>query len=312
MRKPWEGRPVVCIGGALVDELFHCQAPVVQGTSNPALLERQVGGVMCNVAHHLALLGVPVRMVTATGRDADGDWLLTSCRAVGIDMPDTLRVDAPTGRYTALIGPDGALFAAACADTCMDRLDAEWLAAHQQALSGASLLLADTNLPASTLAWLIAYAAGQGVPLIIEPVSVAKAAKLRTLDLQGLFMVTPNEDELPFLCGRDHPDGPSAVAELLARGAARVWLRKGKAGTDMVLPTGTHSRPAPQARVVDATGAGDAALAGWVAAWWNGGDEAACMSAADRLAGEVLMQKGAVARHITPDLLSAIPLITAE
>lgn len=303
---------MVCIGGALVDELFHCQGPIIHGTSNPAVLERQVGGVMCNVAHHLALLGVPVRMVTATGRDADGDWLLTSCRAVGIDMPDTLRVDAPTGRYTALIGPDGSLFAAACADSCMDHLDAEWLAAHQQALSGASLLLADTNLPASTLAWLIAYAAEKDVPLIIEPVSVAKAAKLRTLDLHGLFMVTPNEDELPFLCRTDHPEAASAAAELLARGAARVWLRKGKAGTDLFTRAGTLSRSAPRVPVMDATGAGDAALAGWVASWWNGGDEEACLRAAERLAGEVLMHKGAVARHITPDLLADIPMITAE
>ncbi len=53
-------KPVICIGAALVDELFHATSEMLLATTNDATVTKTTGGVSRNIAHQLALLGVPV------------------------------------------------------------------------------------------------------------------------------------------------------------------------------------------------------------------------------------------------------------
>jgi len=63
--------PVVCVGASLVDLTFRCEQDPVAYTSNPARMHRSPGGVVRNIAHHLALLDIPVELVTIFGNDPD-------------------------------------------------------------------------------------------------------------------------------------------------------------------------------------------------------------------------------------------------
>ena len=49
--------------------------------------------------------------------------------------------------------------------------------------------------------------------------------------------------------------------------------------------------------VKDSTGAGDAALAGFVAAWYKGMDALTCLKWGHGMAAMVLMQEGTIAEH---------------
>ena len=56
--------PVVCIGGALVDELLYAATPLVMHTTNLGIVTRKsAGGVSRNIAHQLALMGLPVELI---------------------------------------------------------------------------------------------------------------------------------------------------------------------------------------------------------------------------------------------------------
>ena len=67
--------PVVCIGASFVDELFHTANDILPATTNMASVSKTAGGVSRNIAHQLALLGVPVQLISVFGNDGDGDWL---------------------------------------------------------------------------------------------------------------------------------------------------------------------------------------------------------------------------------------------
>ena len=67
--------------------------------------------------------------------------------------------------------------------------------------------------------WLSSFCKINKIPFILEPVSVPPAAKFSGIDLQGMYMLTPNEDELPALCtNKNHSTIQEQANVLLARG----------------------------------------------------------------------------------------------
>ncbi|MBP9099139.1 MAG: hypothetical protein KBF74_10015 [Ferruginibacter sp.] len=299
--------PVICIGTLMVDELYFCNEITMACTSNPAIRKRNAGGVVGNIARHLALLGIPVKLITVLGNDPDGEWLLQDCRQFGISTEHILRVNENTGKYVSVLNADGSLFVAACADECSKYLDPGFLQLHQELLATAALIITDTNISEDTLMWLAGFSREKNIPLIIEPVSVAKARKLSHIDISGVFMITPNEDELPSLCKNNYDDNNSYLEELASRGVINTWLRKGSRGSTNFSKDGNISLHVPEINIADSTGAGDAALAGWVAAWYKGYELMACIKAGHVLAMEVLQVHGAVMNNISIDkLLSSV------
>ena len=95
--------PVICIGTLMVDELYFCNEMTMACTSNPAIRKRNAGGVVGNIARHLALLGIPVKLITVLGNDPDGEWLLQDCRQFGISAQHILRVNENTGKYVTVL-----------------------------------------------------------------------------------------------------------------------------------------------------------------------------------------------------------------
>ena len=94
--------------------------------------------------------------------------------------------------------------------------------------------------------------------------------------VHDLFLVTPNADEIAALTGRAAVDWRGSVGDLHERGVEHVWLRHGAEGSWMCSRGHETVRlPAVPATVVDVTGAGDAMLAAWVAAWLRGADPVA-------------------------------------
>lgn len=135
-------------------------------------------------------------------------------------------------------------------------------------LKSASLVLMDTNLNAESLTWLLEFCQSENIPCIIEPVSVPKAARLQKADLNNVLLMTPNRDEIVALNGNPGNGVPEEQIRLtLGRGVQYLWMRDGKNGSGLYSKESAFQLPAPRVQVVDTTGAGDAALAGWVHPW---------------------------------------------
>jgi pseudouridine kinase len=300
--------PVICIGAALVDELFHAHEEMLLATTNNANVTKTAGGVSRNIAHQLAVLGVPVQLITVVGNDGDGDWLKSSCSQAGVKLDATITKEGLSGKYTGVLSVDGSLFTAFLTNAANDLITPEHLHKNQDLLKTASFLLADANISTASAAWLLNFSKETGVPLILEPVSVPPARKYREVTLDGLFMITPNEDELPVLCQEEEAMTQIQVEELFSRGVNSVWLHNGKQGSVLYTKERALSLHAPSIEVVDCTGAGDGSLSGFLLGKHLSLDDAHCMKLAHTLSAEILQVNGAIATHLTQQsLLNLVP-----
>lgn len=298
---------IVCVGAVLVDELFFCHENALLGTSNPATSTKKIGGVVSNIAQHLALLENRVDYLTALGNDTDANWLEKELLSKGIKLDSIIRVDEATGKYTSIINPDGSLFSAACADNCAKYIDKAFISEKSELLKMASLIVADTNLDTQTIQWLIDFSNDNQLPLILEPVSVAKATKLLQVQTNGLFMITPNRDELQAInSNKNITDEKLIIDSLLNQGIKYVWLRKGMNGSTLYASNQTIDLPAVSIDVKDSTGAGDAALAGWIYAYLRNEDQLTCLKTGHALAYEILQIQGTIMNDLTPNKLIQI------
>ena len=296
----------MCIGATLVDELYFCEQNCIPHTSNPAVKTTSIGGVISNIAQHLGLLNLNPSLITALGNDADAAFITNSLQQKGISLQASIQATDSTGKYVSILNPDGNLVVAVCQDISIKYLTPALLATKASYIKDFDLLIVDANIPADSIQWLIDIARTHGQKIIIEPVSVAKAGKLAALNLEGVYMITPNEDELVALAGIETSDEQELVAHLFDRGVQQVWIRKGAAGSVIHRPEQSLTLGVPTITILDSTGAGDAALAGWICGYMQGENEKTCLQLAHSLALEVLQIKGAVVETISSDLLRTI------
>lgn len=291
-------KPIICIGASLVDELFHAKEELLPATTIDASVTKTAGGVSRNIANQLALLGVPVQLISVFGNDSDGDWLKQGCLRAGVKLDASITREGLSGKYTGVLNPDGSLNTAFLTNAANHLITPAYLETQRTLLESASFLLADANIAVETTSWLLSFSLETGIPLILEPVSVPPARKYKDADLRGLFLVTPNEDELPVLCNGGSHMTQQQVEELLNKGVQQVWLHNGKHGSVLYTRGKTLSLHAPAIEVLDCTGAGDGSLSGYLLGKYLGYNDEQCIRLAHTLSAEILQVNGAIATHL--------------
>lgn len=263
MREPW----VAVVGGVNIDICGKSREALIGRDSNPGTVRQSLGGVGRNVAHNLALLGVPVSLLTALAGDGWEAGIRAGCAAAGIDLSAARFV--PEGRcstYLAIEGPDGDMALAICDDTLAQKISPDYLAAQLPLLNGAAAVAVDTNLSPEALRWLGEHVR---VPIFADPVSVTKAERLRPI-LGRLFLLKPNRLEAELLSGVRITDRTSlelAAEKLLATGLRRVCISLGTEGVYCAWDTQRCLAPCPAVEPVNASGGGDAMMAGFLRAY---------------------------------------------
>lgn len=296
-------KPVICIGAAFVDELFHMKEKMIVASTVPATVTKTPGGVSRNIAHQLALLGVEVHLVSVFGNDSDGDWLKQICIAAGVKLDASITKEGLSGKYTGILDLDGSLFTAFLTNAATILITPEHLEKHKHLLQTACYLLADANISVDAGRWLLAFTNEMGIPLVLEPVSVPPARKFKDVDLSGLYLVTPNEDELPVLCSEKSFITQLQIEELLARGVENIWLHNGQHGSALYNKESSITLHAPEIKIVDCTGAGDGSLTGFILGKTLGKNDLDCMRIAHTLSAEILQVDGAIATHLNKERL---------
>lgn len=306
---------VVVVGGAVMDVKARSGAPLDPATSNPGQVTTHPGGVGRNIAENLARLGTPTHLVAAVGNDSFGEELLAHTRGAGVSLDHVVATTRPTGTYLAVLDHDGDLSVAVSDMSATDELTVADIEPARSLIQHCELLVVDGNIPLDVTSWLCDVAAGSSVPVVIEPVSVIKARRLRPLlsATRPILAVTPNIAELAALVDREVADTIPAIrkaaAELHALGVRHVWVRRGARGSLLSSapesgdggPTVTTNATV-SADVVDVTGAGDSMTAGFVHALLRDDDPAA--AAAFGQATAALTTESA--HTVRPDLTHAL------
>jgi len=295
--------PVICIGASFVDELFHAKDEMMLATTNEATVSKTAGGVSRNIAHQLALLNVPVQLISVFGNDSDGDWLKRVCKNAGVELDASITKEGLSGKYTGILNVDGSLFSAFITNAANHLITPKHLEENKNLLTTASYLLADANVSIETADWLLSFSNETGIPFILEPVSVPPAKKFKNANLRGLHLITPNEDELPVLCSEKAFFTQQQIEELLERGVQNIWLHNGKFGSALYKREKSITLQAPEIEVVDCTGAGDGSLSGFILGKILKKDELVCLKLAHTLSAEILQVNGAIATHLNQQKL---------
>ena len=266
------GSYAVVVGGVNVDIGGRSFEPLVAADSNPGRVTMSFGGVGRNIAHNLSLLGTDVRLLTAYGDDAYGAQVAASCSELGIDLSHALRTsEAPTSTYVYLADNLGEMALAVSDMSVCERITPAYLASQLPLLQNAQVVVADTNAPKESLEFL---AQNCNVPLFVDPVSTAKAEKIRDI-LPKIHTLKPNALEAALLTGveiHNTEDAKKAAKKLLSMGVHRVFISMGSSGVCAARGEECVVLPPVQGNRINTTGCGDAFMAALTWAYLEGMD----------------------------------------
>lgn len=263
---------VTVVGGINMDiGGWPSEAPVARD-SNPGQVRMSLGGVGRNIAHNMSLLGMDVRLIAPFGDDLYAQKIAASCGELGIDISQSPVIPGGHTSTYLFINDEGGDMALAVSDMeICSHLTPQTLAARRQLLEGSQVVVMDTNIPAESIAWL---ADNCHVPLFADPVSTAKAEKLRPV-LGKLHTLKPNRIEAELLSGvaiRDEESLRRAAQTLLDTGLRRVFISLGADGVYAADHTQSLHLPVIPGVMRNTTGCGDAFMAAITWAYLRGTD----------------------------------------
>jgi sugar/nucleoside kinase (ribokinase family) len=288
---------IVAVGDLMVDVVAAAAEPLAHASDTEARVRWTGGGAAANVAAWLAEQGMDVALAARAGNDLAGRGAVDELRAAGVQTHVALDDERATGTCVVVIAADGerTMLPDRGANLALapDDVPAALFARGGHLHLSGYVLLHDGPRAAGLAA--LDHAREAGMTISVDP---ASAAPLRTCGAERVLewigrvdVLLPNLDEARVLTGADDAE---AAARALAERAGEVVVTLGAQGA---LWTDGHDvvwADAPaDVRVVDATGAGDAFAAGWLAARHGGADPAAALTAACALGARAVSRAGA-------------------
>jgi pseudouridine kinase len=289
----------------------------VLGSSNPGRVGTAPGGVAHNLASNLALLGAHCNLLAALGEDAFGERIVDELRDYGVGVDSIRRDLGSTGSFLAALDESGELIVGIAEMDATERLSPAHIAAWQPMIASGDLLVADTNLSASTLESLVDHAADAGVDLVLECASTPKAERLALLAERP-----PNRRPAWIVCNEAERRAlleatpmashrscrvPGASLTLPAL-AGRICVTDGAHGSVVADPGAESGRryAAYPSEAVDTTGGGDAFTAGLCSGLAAGLAEAQAIDRASAAAAIVVQHSQAVTAALNPAAVEAL------
>ncbi|SFE78322.1 PfkB family carbohydrate kinase [Roseivivax sediminis] len=263
---------ILCVGSVLWDVIGRSPSHMAKGADVPGRIVTLPGGVALNIAMTLARMGLRPALLSAVGRDVEGDRLVAECARMGIETAFLYRSDdLKTDRYMAVEGANGLIAAIADAHSLEEAgakilrpLTDGRLAAEGAPYAGALAL--DGNLTAALLEEIAHAPAFRAADLRVAPASPGKAERLLPFLRAGRGTLYVNLEEAAILCQAHLASAPEAAAALLARGAARAVVTDGGAESCDADAAGSITRRPPEVLVTRVTGAGDTFMAAHIVA----------------------------------------------
>ena len=275
-------------------------------TVTDAELSTHSGGKGANQAAAAALLGASVAFLGRVGDDGFGGPLVRALEEKGVETD--LIEEAPgfsTGTAFITVTADGenAITVAPGANRSIAPEDVD---AARGVIEGASVLVAQMEVPREAVARAVEAAGEVGTRVVLN---LAPPFEVPRPVLEGLGVLVVNEHEAAFLLGEtvEGVEGALAAApKLVSLGPASAVVTVGADGAVFAGGPDAGHVPAPEAQVVDTTGAGDA-FVGALAVRLARGDsleEAAAYAA--RAGAAAVTREGAQGALPTPEVLERL------
>lgn len=260
----------VVVGGVNVDIGGKPDSALVAKDSNPGRINTSLGGVGRNIAHNLSLLGQKVVLVTALGKDANAERIKSSCKTLGIDIEGYFESgEDNTSSYLFITDETGDMSVAINDMNIYRNITPEYLSERMDQINKAGLVIVDTNIPAEAIDYLTEHCR---VPVFADPVSCAKATRLAG-SIGRIHTITPNIYEAEILVDmpiKSDEDLQKAADKLMEKGIKQVFITLGADGLFAANSEESFHLGILPCKLENATGAGDAMMAGFAYAFLEG------------------------------------------
>ena len=268
---------IVFIGTAILDTVIKGFDPKPVSVAGYRAESGSInaGGEGVNGSIASAKLGMKSALLCFLGNDQAGDLIEVELEKNGVDTSCIVRTSQnPTPVTTIFVAEDGNRKSITNnahkynfhPEQYTDRFT------DTKAVVIGSLFRAPFNDP-DVIRAVVSEAHSRGIPVFADT-KIPNFRKL-TLDeiadsLSMIDFITPNEDEARFFTGEEEPEKMARV--FLEKGVKNVVLKLGGKGCLLMNNDETIFMPAHSIKVVDATGAGDNFMAGFVSELIRGSD----------------------------------------
>jgi len=247
-------KPIVVVGSINMDlvSVTH-RAPAPGETVFGTDFQMYSGGKGANQAVAVARLGYPSVLLGKVGNDVFGSQLLELLDAEGVDVSGIERVSGSTGTASIVVDSRGenSIIVTPAANL---EVSPEYLDSKQHILRDAGMVLAQLEIPLTTVDDLARRCEEFAVPFMLDP---APAQLLSAETMARVAWLTPNQTEARFY-GKGAGEVDAAVNCLLGQGVRHVILKRGVDGA--VIANG-DGKPffieSFTVKAIDTTAAGD-------------------------------------------------------
>lgn len=277
---------IICIGSVLWDVIGRAASHMRVGSDVPGRITRLPGGVAMNIAMTLRRFGMTPALLTAIGRDAEGDELVEDAKRMGMICDHIYRSDdLPTDVYMAVEGANGLVAAIADAhsleaagEKILRPMSDGRLGSDNGPFAGPVAL--DGNLTEELLQTIAGSSLFRAADLRVAPASPGKAERLLALLGHPSATLYVNLEEAGLLCQTTLTDSATGAVALIARGAHRVLVTDGGKSASEGTSGDIITQTPPAVMVTRVTGAGDTFMAAHIASEAQGMDRNAALTRA--------------------------------
>ncbi len=214
---------ILCIGSVLWDVIGRTTHEMKIGSDQPGRITRLPGGVAMNIAMTFARFGLKPGLISAIGRDHEGEELLMQANRLGLVTSYVHRPkDLPTDRYMAIEGPSGLVAALADAHS-LEAAGAAILSPLEDGTLGSAntpykgIITLDGNLTVDLLSEIALRPSFSHADLRVAPASPGKAKRLRPLMTHPGVTLYVNREEAGLLTETRPETAPQARRRCLMR-----------------------------------------------------------------------------------------------
>jgi len=274
---------VTCVG-ILVADVVGKPIDALPGRGKLALVDRMElhsGGCAANTGISLAKLGVDTAIIGKVGDDGFGDFLVRRFEQFGIDAGGVARdKETATSATMVLVHSDGERsflhYLGANATLALEDIDLERVRRSKILHIAGALVM--PRLDGAPTAELLRQAKEAGITTAFDTVWDARGLWMEKVGpcLPYVDYLLPSYEEARMLAGGR--EDPAEIAQyLIDAGAKVVGLKMGERGAYIRAADGTaFTVPILPVQAVDALGAGDAFVAGFLAGLARGWDLERC------------------------------------
>lgn len=259
---------IAIVGGCNMDIIGYSFDSLKNRDSNPGIIKYSSGGVARNICENIARLEVNTTFLSVLGEDDAGKKIYDELNSLNVDTSKMLMSKGVTPHYLAVLDDNKDMTVAISDMELLKKLDKEYILKNKIILENAKFVVLDTNLDIETLDFIYKNV---NAKYLIDGVSTKKVLKLKNI-LDKIHFLKVNIYEAIALAECDNNDNfdiEEIGKILINKGLNSIVITLGEKGAYYFDKDNIIFKKAKPLKVVNASGAGDAFMAGYIYGIFN-------------------------------------------